>query len=454
MLDLALAAFLAGFLALGIRRPFLWVLAYLYVDILSPQKISWSLLTTLPISLIVFVAAFAGWLLVDDKKDLRFSFRQVLLLILLIYCGLTTISAEFPVEAAAKWAWVWKALIFAIFLPLVLRTRLRIEATALVMVLTAGAIIINGGMKTALGGGGYGQLKLFVDNNTGLYEGSIISCVAIAVIPLIFWLMKHGTVFKPDWRVRLFALALVFACLLIPIGTQARTGLICIGLLALLMLRSAKRRFLYLGLMGALVLAAVPFLPQSFTTRMSTIGNHEADQSASTRVAVWSWTWEYVQDNPFGGGFEIYRANRLRYQTRAAQTSGSTTEIESTVIEEKSRAFHSAYFEMLGEQGWPGFIVWLLLHVVGLFQLEGIRRRLRGSQDPRDQSDRALADALQQSYLIYLVGALFLGIAYQPFVYMLIGLQIGLVNLVQRRFRQPVRSPMRLPIRPETVPAE
>ena len=109
---------------------------------------------------------------------------------------------------------------------------------------------------------------------------------------------------------------------------------------------------------------------------------------------------------------------------------------------------------MLGEQGWPGFIVWLLLHVVGLFQLEGIRRRLRGSQDPRDQSDRALADALQQSYLIYLVGALFLGIAYQPFVYMLIGLQIGLVNLVQRRFRQPVRSPMRLPIRPETVPAE
>ena len=454
MLDLALAGFLAGFLALGIRRPFLWVLAYLYVDILAPQKISWSLLTTLPISLIVFVAAFVGWLFVDDKKDLRFSFRQALLLILLVYCGITTLSAEFPVEAAAKWDWVWKALFFAIFLPLALRTRLRIEAAALVMVLSAGAIIIDGGIKTAFGGGGYGELKLFVDNNTGLYEGSIISCVAIAVIPLIFWLMKHGTIFRPEWRVRLFGLALAFACLLIPIGTQARTGLICIGLLAVLMLRSAKRRLLYFALLGSLVLVAVPFLPQSFTARMNTIGNHEADQSASTRVAVWKWTWEYVQDHPFGGGFEIYRANRLHFQTKAAQTSGGTTEIESREIEEKSRAFHSAYFEMLGEQGWPGFIIWLSLHILGLFQLEGIRRRLRGSEDPRDLSDRSLADALQQSYLIYLVGALFVGIAFQPFVYMLIGLQIGLVSLVKRRLRQPARVPLRLPIRSEAALAE
>ena len=84
-----------------------------------------------------------------------------------------------------------------------------------------------------------------VDNNTGLYEGSTISTVAIAIIPLILWLGRYGTIFPPDWRVRLFCCALVFACLLIPVGTAARTGLICIGLLAVLMLRDAKRRVLY-----------------------------------------------------------------------------------------------------------------------------------------------------------------------------------------------------------------
>ena len=41
MLDLAITAFTLAFLTLGLRRPFLWVLGYLYIDILTPQKISW-----------------------------------------------------------------------------------------------------------------------------------------------------------------------------------------------------------------------------------------------------------------------------------------------------------------------------------------------------------------------------------------------------------------------------
>ena len=43
--------------------------------------------------------------------------------------------------------------------------------------------------------------------------------------------MRHGTIFKPDRRVQAFCIALVFACLLIPVGTSTRTGLLCIGLL-------------------------------------------------------------------------------------------------------------------------------------------------------------------------------------------------------------------------------
>ena len=60
MLDLALLAFVAMFLALGIKRPFIWVLAYIYVDAVAPQKIGWSLIQLLPLSLIAFVAAFGG----------------------------------------------------------------------------------------------------------------------------------------------------------------------------------------------------------------------------------------------------------------------------------------------------------------------------------------------------------------------------------------------------------
>ena len=205
MLDLLLAAFVGGLLLLGLRRPFIWVLAYVYIDIVAPQKISWFLLKSVPISLILFVAAFGGWMIADSKQGSRFTFRQMLILCLLFICGMTTLTADYPVEAALKWEWVWKSLVFAIFLPLTLRTRLRIEAAALFMVLSAGAIIISAGVKTVLsGGGGYGSLQSFVSDNTGLYEGSTISMVAIAIIPLVLWLARHGTVFARGWMVTLF----------------------------------------------------------------------------------------------------------------------------------------------------------------------------------------------------------------------------------------------------------
>lgn len=431
MLDLALGAFTAFMLAMGLRRPFLWVLTYLYIDILMPQKFSYFLLSSIPISLITFVAAFGGWLATDDKKDSRFTMRQAIILALLVYCGITTMTADFPEQALTKWDWVWKALLFAIFLPLTLRTRLRFEAVALVMVLSAGAIIISGSIKTLVTGGGYGELALFVNNNTGLYESSIISTVSIAIIPLILWLMKHGTLYPPEWRVRLFGVALIFACLLMPVGTQARTGLLCAAFLAVLCLRTVKRRFLYMALAGAVVVMAIPFLPESYTKRMSTIESHQTDQSASTRLAIWKWTIDYARDNPFGGGFEAYLGNRVKIELVNDQRR-KPDEAATVDVVDKARAYHSSYFEMLGEQGYPGLALWLLLMLSGLWQMERIYRRWRKREGPGEQWQAPLALALQQAQLVYMLGSVFVGIAFQPFCYMLIGLQCGLWSYLKR----------------------
>ncbi|MEQ1499009.1 MAG: putative O-glycosylation ligase, exosortase A system-associated [Novosphingobium sp.] len=440
MLNLALTGFVLAFLALGFRRPYLWVLAYLYIDSLAPQKISWGFLKVIPISLISFILAFGGWMLIDYKANSRFTLRQGLILILLIYCGLTTMTADFPEDALVKWDWVWKALLFAMFVPLTLTTRLRIEAAALIMTLTVGAIVINGAIKTLAGGGGYGTLRLFVDDNSGLYEGSIISAVAISIIPLIFWLMKHGTIFPPDWRVKLYGSALVFSCVLIPIGTQARTGLLCVALLMVMALRTIKRRVLYLSLIAVGVMVAIPLLPKSYTDRMNTIENHNADQSASTRVAVWKWTLEYAKDHPFGGGFDAYRGNQVRVELTDTKGSGNNVTTSTREAFDKARAYHSAYFEMLGEQGWPGLLIWLTLMVSGLLQMELIRGRWKKRTGPGETWQAPLANALQQSLLVYMVGSLFVGIAFQPFCYMLIGLQCGLWSYLKRIESQNVQQ--------------
>ena len=441
MRDLAFIAFLGAIFALGLRRPFLFVLAYVYIDIVSPQRMSYFLLNAFPISAMAVGFAVLSWAAMDDKRDMRFAPRQGLILALLGWCYYTTINADFPIDAVYKWDWVWKALAFAIFLPLTLRTRLRIEALLLFMLLSVATIIIAGGVKTALGGGGYGQLKLIVDNNSGLFEGSIISAVSICLIPLILWFTKYGTIFPPDWRVKAFGYALIFACLLMPVGTQARTGLLCIGLLAVLMLRDVKRRILYIAGAGFLAVASVPFLPASFTERMGTISTYQSDASASTRIEVWKWTWEYVKTHPLGGGFEAYRQNEIKYDKIEIVGEGASRTVVRTPEIDKSRAYHSAFFEMLGEQGWPGFILWLMIHLGGILRMEVLRRRYRDV--PPDKAWIApLATALQHGHIIYLFGALFVGIALNPFVYMLVGAQIGLDTYLARKRAEEGIRPM------------
>jgi len=436
MIDLVLLAFIGYVLVLGLRRPFLWVLLYVYIDILAPQRIGYSIIASLPVSLIAFAAAFGGWLALDRKEGARFTVRQGLMAMLLLYCWWTTGSADFPVDAVTKWDWVWKALLFAIFLPLSLTTRARIEGLALVLVLSVATIVIGTGMKTILGGGGYENLKFFVNDNSGIYESSTLATVAIGLVPLIWWLVRNGTIFRPHWTVTAFAIALTFACLLVPVGTEARTGLLCIAALGLLMLRYTKRRLLFIAGAAMLGLAALPFLPQSYYQRMATIAAPDGDESASTRVAVWKWTIDYASRNPFGGGFDAYRSNRFEYTMPVKKTDGNTTSVEYREVVDEARAYHSSIFEMLGEQGWPGLIMWFSLHIIGLWQMERLQRRWKGADDPNgDGATRwiaPLAAALQMGAIIYLIGATFQGIAYQPVILMLVGLQTALYTYCRR----------------------
>jgi probable O-glycosylation ligase (exosortase A-associated) len=249
-------------------------------------------------------------------------------------------------------------------------------------------------------------------------------------------------VFKPVWKVRVYAAALIFACLLIPLGTQARTGIVCIAVLGIVLLRYTRHPMLYVAAVAAIGLVALPFLPSSFTQRAETIKNYQADESASTRLAVWAWTWEYVKEHPMGGGFDVYRQNRIRYEITNAGKPGEAPASDVKEIVDEGRAFHSSYFEMLGEQGFPGLIMWLIIHLGGLWRMEAISRMYRKRDNPEEAWVAPLATALQNSQIIYLVGSLFVGIAFQTFFYMLIAVQIGFDTYLTRRRKEAAWRPI------------
>lgn len=435
--------FFFGFLGssglLALKRPFIFVLLFIYVDILIPQALGYGLISQIPLSLIAFGAALVGWLFFDSGHRAGLSLQHSLILLLLLYCGATTLAADFPAEAAAKWAWVWKVLVFACFLPLTLSSRLRIEAAIATILLAGSAIIVSGGIKTLLSGGGYGALRLLMVSNNGLYESSTLSCFAIAIIPLILFITRKASVIKTSCWTRLYGLALCFACLLIPIGTEARTGLVCIAVLAFCLLRFVRYRALYLVTVAGLIALSPALLPESFIARMTTIETAQGDSSASVRLGVWRWTLDYASHHPFGGGFDAYRGNKLRLELKqeadlsADASASSPQDARSVVAEDRSRAYHSAYFEMLGEQGWPGLFLWLALHGLGLVQMERLYRRFRKSSTPDQSWISSLALALQQAHLVYLAGAAFIGIAFLPFGFLLIALETGLARLAKQQ---------------------
>jgi O-antigen ligase len=147
-----------------------------------------------------------------------------------------------------------------------------------------------------------------------------------------------------------------------------------------------------------------------------------------------------VKDRPFGGGFEAYRQNRIQVQTVNAQTTGDLQMVATRTQADQGRAWHSAYFEMLGEQGWPGLILFFLIHGTGLVRMEMIRRRYRRAEG-EDEWIAPLATALQHFQLIYLVGALFVAVAFQPFIWMALGVQIGFDTWLRQRERAQAKRP-------------
>ena len=97
---------------------------------------------------------------------------------------------------------------------------------------------------------------------------------------------------------------------------------------------------------------------------------------------------------------------------------------------------------MLGEQGWLGLFMWLLLHALGLWQMERIRRRESAKHADRDIWMHDLATGLQHAQIIVLVGAAFVGIAYQSFIFLLVAMQCALWSQWQMKRKGAGKAPL------------
>ena len=423
MRSLLLLIIFLGYTTVGVAVPFIATLGYVWVDLLRPQHLGWGLLTQLPVASILFGSAFIGYLMVDRKSPPKPGSLMILLVVFASWITLTTFWADFPDYAWNKWDWAFKVIVFSIFVPFVIRSRIQIEAFLLTFLFSVGGVAIAYGIKTLVtGGASYGREYALNLDHFGLGESSTMAVACVMLIPIIFYMSKHSVILRGIPALKYLGLGLAFLFVLAIIGSHARTGLVALAAVGGLYFLLSSRKILFGICASFLMLASVPFISADWGQRMETIVTFDQDTSASTRVAVWRWTLGYVTTNPLGGGFDSFRGNRIDVPVVEIDRNGDR---QTIIVEQSSRAFHSNYFEVLGEHGWPGLFIYLGILWVTVSGLWRLHRAGKRGDVPEWLGD--LSTALLIGVIGFIIGGVFVGIAFQPmffhFAAMLIALQ-------------------------------
>lgn len=421
MTDLALLSMFIMFVALGFLSPFVWSLGYVWVDVLLPHRLSYSLLSSVPVAFIMGAGAVVSYLVQDRRDPPRLTAVHVLVGVLAIWITLTSTWAVSPAQAWYKWDSSFKTLIFAAFMPFVFRTRVQIEAYLLVLAMAATAHLLPWGFKTALTGGGYQMsLGLLNSNATMLSESSAVAAITVMFVPLLVWARTHSLIIPVQKARTVVTSGLIVLYLIANIGTFARTGLIGLALLGGGMLLRTRRKLLYLVIAGALGGVLVFATSDRWLARVSTISDYQQESSAYTRILIWKWTLNFVASNPLGGGFNAYVVNVI---VGPPGPNG-----EPTV--QFGRAFHNIFFAALGEHGIPGFLLYVTILLMCLVNMQRLIRRCRDKPDLTWAAD--LARATQLSLVILMACGNFVDISFSFIIWNLVSLAICLQAHVQR----------------------
>lgn len=412
---------------LGFSAAFGAALGFVWVDVVKPQLLAYSIITGWPLSFVAALFMLGLYLVKDKKAPPKFGVLLTLITVFAIWITLTTMMSTLPGKTAwQKWDWAFKVMVFAVLIPYIFRSRVQIEAFILVFLFSVSTIFSSAGVKTLLGSGGYGSLAVMGGNNTGLAEGSTLAVVCVMLIPLAIHLMRYSILFPRNWFTVCLFLGIIVTALATVIGTSARTGLIALGVWCIISLWKTKRKMLWIAGLGIVagVVMNIDLSNTSWGSRMSTVETYDSDSSALGRIEVWKWTVSYVAQNPLGGGFDSYMHNRIANVT----SDGAIQYYPDDKV--AGKAFHSIYFEILGEQGIVGFVVYFMMILIALLKLR--RLRLTWQKHPGLAWLADLAEALSSSILIFLAGGTFVGIAYQPFIFYVVGVTIAMDAYAQR----------------------
>ena len=365
----------------------------------------------------VQIYALITIVLVFAKKDIysqkfKLDRTSILLLIFLTHGFLSAVFAYPDLESN----WVLfgnlvKTILFCLFMPMIVVSRFRIHALVLSIALAISFHGVLDGLKFIASGGGHNAqpLKKFGDNNH-------LALILLMVLPFIYYLYQ----FSAKKIVRLGFLGALPLMVLAVVATHSRGALLGLFAVALWIIVKSQKKILGIVLISLCALMVVQLAPDKWSQRMETIQAADEDASLMARVTAWKVSSAIAVANPFlGGGFRAVQSHPV--WNRFKDSPGLLGFVATPTLSRSGVAAHSIWFEVLGDQGIVGLLLFIAL-IVNVFMTRRDIWKLVKKNSQQSGWAGNLADMVAASVLVYIVSGSLLSAAYfeLPYICMML----------------------------------
>jgi probable O-glycosylation ligase (exosortase A-associated) len=400
MRDLIVTLAVLGSLPLIFLRPWVGVLVWVWISFMNPHMLAWGFARSLPWVLIVAVVTLVTYFASNDRKSIPITSITIVWLTYFAWTFVTLLFALNSEGAWEEWDRWWRIQVMVLLVLMAIHQRERLDALVWVVALSIGFYGVKGGIFTILTGGQYmvgGPPGGFIAGNNE------IALALLMVLPL-FWYLK-GRV--DNLWARRALLASMGLCALAILATYSRGALLGLATMGFVLWLRTRNRFVTGTAIALLALTIFAFLPERWHERMGTISTYQQDESALGRINAWYFAFNLAVDRPIGGGFRVFTPELF---------------MEYAPEPRNFHDAHSIYFEVLGEQGWPGLILFLTLGMLVVVHTQRTVSRYRGH--PTQAWASELAAMLQVGFIGYAACGAFLGLSYFDLPYVLMAMAV------------------------------
>jgi probable O-glycosylation ligase (exosortase A-associated) len=349
MRDILITVVIVGLLPFILRSPRIGAYVWAWLSMMNPQRAAFGFSRVIPFSYMVALATLVGFLFSRDRRPFPVNSITVTQLLFVGWMSVTCLFAlNTPEVVLDRWVFVLKIQSMLLVTMMLIRGREQIERLIWVVTLSIAFYGIKGGIWTVMGGGTgrvWGPTGSMIEGNNEL------GLALVMLVPFMYFL--HQVSARRWVRVAL-VFCIVTTCFSI-LGSQSRGALVALLGMAFVLALKGKRPIQMSILISALLVAAIMFMPESWSGRMGSVQNYEQDLSAMSRIYTWKTLWALALDRPLvGAGFAT--DNPVVFALYAPERVGDY--IGGGVF-----VAHSIYFQALGEHGFPGLLLYLFLGV-------------------------------------------------------------------------------------------